>query len=58
MAGAEKDGLLEVVMIVGVHAIFLYVTMAGCEVEVEVEWRRGGGVWVEADVGMVKVQRN
>ena len=49
MAGAEKDGLLEVVMIVGVHAIFLYVTMVGCEVDVE--WRRGGGVWVEADVG-------
>ena len=47
MAGAEKDGLLEVVMIVGVHAIFLYVTTAGCKVDVE--WRRGGGVWVEAD---------
>ena len=44
MARAGKDGLPEVVMVVGVQAMFLYVTMAGGEVKVK--WR---GVWVEAD---------
>lgn len=44
MTGAGKGGLPEVVMVVGVQAMFPYVNMAGCEVKVK--WR---GVWVEAD---------